>query len=240
MFNAFQHAATPGNPLSWVRASQVWHSRARGGSTKGGATINYLNTGARAYCMRRHGVRVYAHECAHDGHTSTRTACAWAHERLCLSHTRGRVRAFSLGCCAKVTAPAGREVRPHRGYCGMWLSKGLEAEVLCACGWGCNKEFTPRGQGQGRNFYRDFAQPSHVVRGNNAAPDSTKGLPQPGPAATGHRASPGRGLQGDFATRGKFTSYGNRTTSGEKHAFSVSSVQNVNRTIFVAERILGH
>ena len=105
---------------------------------------------------------------------------------------------------------------------------------------GGNKEFTPRFQDQGPDFCRDFAQPSHVVRGNNAAPDSTKGLPQPGPAATGHRASPGRGLQGDFATRGKFTSYGNRTTSGEKHAFSVSSVQNVNRTIFVAERILGH
>ena len=49
-------------------------------------------------------------------------------------------------------------------------------------GRGGNKEFTPWGQNQGRDFCWDFAQPSQVVRGGAAAPDATGGLPQPGPA----------------------------------------------------------
>ena len=42
----------------------------------------------------------------------------------------------------------------------------------------------PRGQDQGRDSCLDLVQPSQVVWDNTAAPDATKGLPQPEPAAT--------------------------------------------------------
>ena len=53
------------------------------------------------------------------------------------------------------------------------------------------KEFAPQGQGQVRDFCRDFTQPSQVVWGGTAAPDATKGLPQLGPAATAAPVQPG-------------------------------------------------
>ena len=72
-----------------------------------------------------------------------------------------------------------------------------------------HKEFTPQGQGQGRDFYRDFAQPSQAVWDYTAAPDATKGLPQPGPAATVGPVQPGA----------KFCQQGAKSASGEEHAF---------------------
>ena len=76
-----------------------------------------------------------------------------------------------------------------------------------------NKEFTPRGQNQGRGFRRDLAAPSQVVRDGTATPDATKGLPQPGPAATA----------GPIQTGAKFCQQGAKSpvmaTSGEEHAF---------------------
>ena len=66
---------------------------------------------------------------------------------------------------------------------------------------GGNKEFTPRGQDQGRGFHLDFAQPSQVVRGGTATQDATEGLPQPGPSCEDCQA--GSAKRPEFASKGR-------------------------------------
>ena len=82
-------------------------------------------------------------------------------------------------------------------------------------GRGGNKEITPQGQGQGRVFCCDFAQPGQVVRGGTAAPDATKGLTQLGPAAT----------SGPVQPRARFCQQGAKSpvmaTLGEEHTFQL-------------------
>ena len=77
------------------------------------------------------------------------------------------------------------------------------------------KEFAPQGQGQVRDFCRDFTQPSQVVWGGTAAPDATKGLTQLGPAAT----------SGPVQPRARFCQQGAKSpvmaTLGEEHTFQL-------------------
>ena len=84
---------------------------------------------------------------------------------------------------------------------------------------GLHKEFTPRGQGQGRDFCWDFAQPSLAVRGDTAAPDATRGSPSRTLQQLAGRFSPGKILP----DRSKITSYGNL---GRRARISVLNVGN--------------
>ena len=100
-------------------------------------------------------------------------------------------------------------------------------------GRGGNKEFTPRGQNQGRDFCQDCAQPGQVVR-DDIPGDATKRLPQPGPAATAGASS----ARGQFLpARSKITCYGN---IGRRARISALSVGNANRTVLWLREIWGY
>ena len=86
----------------------------------------------------------------------------------------------------------------------------------CAQSWWNNKEITPRGQGQGRDFCRDFVQPSQVVQGDAAPPAG---------ACSDCRASLAR--DPILPARGKTTSCGN---IGRRTRILALSVQNASRT----------
>ena len=85
------------------------------------------------------------------------------------------------------------------------------------------KEFTPQGQDQGRDFYRDFAQPSQAVRGDAATPGATGGLPQLGPTKTTGPAQPG--------VNSPVTA--TRSSTGRKARILALNAQNTSRAILL-------
>ena len=109
--------------------------------------------------------------------------------------------------------PSARAVTTGRRAGGMRVHGRTQPGCACGSSAGLYKEFTPWGQGQGRDFDRGLAEPSQAGRGGTAVPDSTKGLPQPGPAAT----------TGPVQHGAKICQQGAKSpvmaTSGEEHAY---------------------
>ena len=134
---------------------------------------------------------------------------------------------------------AGRATRIRERICtpGQLQGQGSSSSAL-ACHTlraAKGREATP-GQNEGRDFCRDFAQPSQAVRGGTATPDATAGLYRPGPVRTDGPARVGAELANQ---EGVPISYGSQLQhrEGTLHFGSLMLERASSKVLWLGEKV---